>query len=110
MRVLIDECAPRALKKYLIDRGHESRTVQEAGWFGKQNGELLTLAEAAFDVLVTIDTNLRYQQNLAGRKIAVFVLMSLSNRLDHLRVYFPAVALAVEKISPGEVTTVGNIT
>jgi hypothetical protein len=45
MRVLIDECAPSALKKYLTDRGHESRTVQEAGWFGKQNGELLTLAE-----------------------------------------------------------------
>jgi hypothetical protein len=67
MRVLIDECAPRALKKYLIDRGHESRTVQKAGWFGKQNGELLILA-AAFDLLVTIDTNLRYQQNLAVAK------------------------------------------
>jgi hypothetical protein len=39
MRVLIDEYAPRALKKYLIDRGHESRTVQEAGWFGKQDGD-----------------------------------------------------------------------
>jgi predicted nuclease of predicted toxin-antitoxin system len=110
MRVLIDECAPRALKKYLIDHGHGSRTVQEAGWFGKQNGELLTLAEADFDVLVTIDTNLRYQQNLAGRKIAVVVLLSFSNRLEHLRTYFPAVALAIEKIRPGEIITVGNTT
>jgi predicted nuclease of predicted toxin-antitoxin system len=109
MRILIGECAPPALKKYLIDRGHESRTVQEAGWFGKQNGELLTLAEVTFDVLVTIDTNLRYQQNLAGRKIAVVVRVSLSNRLDHLRLYFPAVALTVEKIRPGEITVVGNV-
>ena len=64
MRILIDECAPRALKKHLMNHGHEYRTVQEAGWPGKQNGELLRLAEAAFDVLVTVDTNLSYQQNL----------------------------------------------
>jgi predicted nuclease of predicted toxin-antitoxin system len=68
MRVLIDECTPRALKKFLMDQGHECRTVQESGWAGKQNGELLGLAETAFDVLVTIDTNLRYQQNLAAAK------------------------------------------
>jgi hypothetical protein len=105
----MDECAPRGLKKYLIDRGHESRPVQKAGWFGKQNGELLTLAEATFDVLVTIDTNLRYQQNLAGRKSAVVAGMSWCNRLDHLGLYFPAVALAVEKISLGEITVVGNV-
>ena len=71
MRILIDECAPRALKKHLMNHGHECRTVQEAGWSGKQNGELLRLAEAAYDVFVTVDTNLRYQQNLAGRRIAI---------------------------------------
>jgi len=58
MRVLIDECTPRALKKLFMEEGHECSTVQEAGWVRKQNGELLRLAEAAFDVLVTIDTNL----------------------------------------------------
>jgi hypothetical protein len=84
-----------------------AQSRKQAG-LGKQNGELLTLAEAAFDGLLTIDTNLRYQQNLAGRKIAVVVLMSLSDRLDHLRVYFPAVALAVEKIRPGEINVVGK--
>jgi predicted nuclease of predicted toxin-antitoxin system len=63
MKVLIDECAPRALKQYLAGHGHECRTVQEVGWSGKENGELLALAEAAFDVLVTLDTNLQYQQN-----------------------------------------------
>jgi predicted nuclease of predicted toxin-antitoxin system len=57
MKVLIDECAPRALKKHLINHGHECRTVQEAGWSGKQNGELLSFAEATFDVFITVDTS-----------------------------------------------------
>jgi hypothetical protein len=60
-------------------------------------------------VLIAIDTNLRCQQNLAGRKIAVIVLLSFSNRLDHLRAYLPAVALAAEKIKPREITLVGNV-
>ena len=67
MKVLIDECAPRALKKLFLDRGHECRTVQEAGWAGKQNGDLLSLAEASFDALVTVDTNLRSMIRLAGK-------------------------------------------
>jgi predicted nuclease of predicted toxin-antitoxin system len=108
MKVLIDECAPRALKKYLTDHGHECLTVQEAGWSGKQNGELLSLSEAAFDVLVTLDTNLCYQQNLAGRGIAVVILRSSSNRLQHLRQHFPACVLALEKIKPGETVQIGH--
>jgi hypothetical protein len=52
MRVLIDECAPKALKKLFLENGHDCRTVQESGWAGKRNGELLNLAEASFDVLV----------------------------------------------------------
>lgn len=108
MKVLIDECVPRALKKLVTDHGPACRTVQEAGWAGKQNGELLSLAEAAFDALVTVDTNLRYQQNLVGRKIAIVVLQSSSNRLDHLRQHFPAVLSALEKIKPGEIILVGS--
>jgi len=61
MRVLIDECAPSALKHVLAAHGHRCRTVQETGWSGKRNGELLDLAEGEFDVLVTLDTNLRYK-------------------------------------------------
>jgi hypothetical protein len=64
----------------------------------------------AFDVLVTVDTNLQYQQNLAGRKIAIVVLQSSSNRLDHLRQYFPACVLAIEKIKSGEVILIGDAT
>ena len=108
MKVLIDECAPRALKKLVTDHGHVCRTVQEAGWAGKQNGELLSLAEAAFDAVVTVDTNLRYQQNLVGRRIAIVVLQSSSNRLDYLRQHFPAVLSALEKIKPGEIILVGS--
>ena len=108
MRILIDECTPRALKGFLSKHGHESLTVQEAGWSGKENGELLAVAETEFDVLVTVDTNLRYQQNLTGRRIAIVVLQSSSNRLEHLRQHFPAVVLAVEKIKPGEIVQVGS--
>jgi predicted nuclease of predicted toxin-antitoxin system len=108
MRILIDECAPRALKKHLINQGHECRTAQEAGWSGKENGELLSLAEATFDVLVTVDTNLQYQQNLTRRKIANVVVQSSSNRLEHLRQHFPALVLALEKIRPWEIVQVGS--
>jgi len=103
MRVLLDECAPKALKTFLVKHGHESLTVQEAGWVGKQNGELLKLAEPDFDVLVTVDTNLVYQQNLRSHRIAVVVLNYASNRLEHLRPHFPACLAALEKIKPGEI-------
>jgi predicted nuclease of predicted toxin-antitoxin system len=109
MKVLIDECSPKALKRHLADHGHECVTVQEAGWAGKKNGELLELAEPLFDILVTLDTNVQYQQNLTGRKIAVVVLHSSSNRLEHLCQYFPECVSAIEKIKPGQVARVGSI-
>ena len=108
MRVLLDECAPRALKRHLVKLGHACRTVLEAGWSGKKNGELLRLAEADFDVLVTVDTNLPYQQNLSGRRIAIVVLRSSSNRLEHLRQFFPACVTAIESVKPGETVHVGD--
>lgn len=108
MRVLIDECAPNALKHFLAEHGHACLTVQEAGWSGKQNGELLALAEIEFDVSVTIDTNLQYQQNLTGRRIAVVILLAHSNRLEHLSLHFPGCAEAVEKVNPGDVVHVGD--
>ncbi len=63
-------------------------TVQDAGWSGKENGELLALADASFDVLVTLDHNIRYQQNLTGRKIALVILRARSNRLVDLHPHF----------------------
>jgi len=69
---------------------------------------LLALAKIEFDVLVTVDTNLRYQQNLTGRRIAIVVFQSSSNRLEHLQHHFPALPLALEKIKPGEIVHVGS--
>jgi predicted nuclease of predicted toxin-antitoxin system len=108
MRVLIDECAPRALKHLLAKHGHSCLTVQEVGWFGKQNGELLALAEIEFDVLVTIDTNLQYQQSLTGRRIAIVILRARSNRLEDLSQHFSACVQALETIEPGDVVNVGG--
>ena len=109
MRLLIDECAPSALRNALARRGHHCRTVQEVGWSGKKNGELLNLAEDAFDVLITIDTNLRYQQNLTGRKIAILLLLARSNRLEILSGHFSACADALETIKPGDFIEVGDV-
>lgn len=64
MRVLFDECVPRALRTELP--GHEVKTVAEAGWAGAKNGTLLQLATKDFDVLLTVDRNLEYQQNFSG--------------------------------------------
>ena len=75
MKILIDECAPRELNTFLSKYGHQCVTVQDKGWSGKQNGELLALAESVFDVLVTVDANIEYQQNLADRNISVVVLI-----------------------------------
>lgn len=108
MRVLIDECAPRALKQALTAEGYECLTVQEAGWSGKLNGELLDLAEVEFDALITLDTNLRYQQNLVSRRIAILVLRARSNRLVHLSPLFPACLDALRSIKSGEIVTVGT--
>jgi predicted nuclease of predicted toxin-antitoxin system len=107
MRVLIDECAPKALKAALVVSGYDCTTVQEAGWSGKENGELLALADASFDAVVTIDRNLRYQQNLTGRKIALLIVRGRSNRVVDLQPHFPACIEALGSIQPGTVVEVG---
>ena len=104
MRVLLDECVPRALRRDLP--GHEVKTVAEAGWAGVKNGALLRLAEKLFDVLLTVDRNLEYQQNFTGVSIAVVVIHVQSNDIDVLRPLMPAVVDAMFKAKPGAVTHV----
>jgi hypothetical protein len=87
----------------LVSHGHDCETVQEAGWSGKQNGELLKLAASEFDALATLDTNLRYQQNLIGQKIAIVVLRARSNRIEDLRPLFPECLQALETVRPGDI-------
>ena len=72
MKILLDECTPHVLKRLLT--GFEIKTVQDQGWSGTTNGALLRLADAQFDVLITSDQNLRYQQNLAKRQLAIIQL------------------------------------
>jgi predicted nuclease of predicted toxin-antitoxin system len=105
MKVLIDECAPKALKIALVASGFDCTTVQEAGWSGKENGELLALADASFDAVVTIDRNLRYQQNLTGRRI----VCAPSNRVVDLEPHFSACAETLRTIQPGTVVEVGSL-
>lgn len=76
MRILLDECVPRPLKRELTD--YEMRTVVEMEWSGKKNGELLQLmSQEGFTILLTTDQNLRYQQNLQQAGVAVVVLLFL---------------------------------
>jgi predicted nuclease of predicted toxin-antitoxin system len=106
MRVLIDECVPRRFKFTLTGPGRECSTVAEAGLAGKKNGELLQLAEPAFDVFVTLDQGFEYQQNLAGRKIAVVVIRALSNRFAHVEPHAPACIAALGSIQPGQLVRI----
>jgi hypothetical protein len=79
-----------------------------SGLVRQEKRRTLEPGETNFDVLVTVGTNLRYQQNLSGRKIAIVVLRSSSNRLEHLRQSFPACVTAVENVKPGETVQVGD--
>ena len=106
MRVLLDECLPRKLKRDLA--GHDARTVPEMGWASKENGDLLGLAAVQFDVFLTVDRNLSYQQDLGRFNIAIVVLVSPGNRLADLRPLMPQVLEALAVIRPGQVLRVGS--
>ena len=107
MRILLDECAPRPLKRELVD--YEVCTVVEMGWSGKKNGELLKLmSQEGFTILVTTDQNLRYQQNLQQAGVAIVVLVALSNKLSDLLPLMPDARRLLDTIAPGEVIEVGG--
>jgi predicted nuclease of predicted toxin-antitoxin system len=99
LRVLLDESVPSDLKGLLV--GHDVTTVQEHRWASKKNGELLALASAEFDVLVTADQGLPHQQNLAKFDIAVVVLVALSNRIDAYEAFIERIREAVASTPPG---------
>ena len=105
MRILLDEQLPRQLAPYLI--GHDTRTVQQESWAGLKNGVLLTSAEAAgFDVFLTGDQNLEFQQNISKRRLGVVVLCAASNALEDLVPLIPGALAAIEAIQPGLVVRV----
>lgn len=81
MRILLDECTPWPLHKLIV--GHECLTAQSRSWGGITNGDLIQKAEVEFDLFITSDQNIRYQQNLAGRRIAILELST--NDLRRIR-------------------------
>ena len=104
MRVLLDECVPRALRNDIPD--HEVQTVAEVGWAGVKNGELLRLAATAFDVVIRVDRNLEYQQTFKDASLAVIVIHASSNDVIALRPLMPMVVDLIAQAKPGVVTHV----
>jgi hypothetical protein len=83
-------------------------TVQEAGWAGKKNGELLALASREYEAFITVDRNLHFQQNITRFDIAVLILSARTNRLADLRTLAPGVLAALPKVKPGEILLIQN--
>jgi predicted nuclease of predicted toxin-antitoxin system len=98
MNVLLDACVPRPLRDYLTDC--KVRTAQEMGWGRLKNGDLLRAAEAQFDVFLTSDKRLKYQQDLTGRKLAILVVPT--NDWTLLRTMTGTILSRLQKLSPGE--------
>jgi hypothetical protein len=97
MRILLDECAPWPMRHLLS--GHECNNVQKRGWKGTKNGALLALAAREFDLFITSDQNIRYQQNLMGSTIAVVELST--NDLRRIRAAAAIIQSEVGTIKPG---------
>lgn len=106
MKVLLDECVTHYLKRDFT--GHDLLTVEEAGFRGLKNGRLLQAAAGQFDVLVTVDQNLQYQQNLKALTIAVIVLKAKRSTYPMLKPLMPQVLETLKHIQPGELITVSG--
>lgn len=106
MRVLLDESVPRRFGFLLGD--HFVRTVQLCGWSGLKNGELLRAASVEFDVLVTADQNIQYQQNSALLPIPVVVLVAKNNRQETLQPLLPKLLDVLGKIKAGEFVRISS--
>lgn len=104
VRILLDESLPRTLARHFHEVVVE--TVFECGWAGFTNGELLTRAASAFDVFLTADQSLQYQQNLRDHDIRVVVLAAVTNRVEDLVPLLATAIDAARRIEPGEVRVV----
>jgi hypothetical protein len=106
VRVLLDECVDARLAPHVA--GHETKTVHDVGWAGVSNGKLLARAELEFDVFVTIDRNLLFQQHVPKFQLAIVLIHSVSNRLEDLLKLLPAILDAIPKATKGNVLHVGG--
>jgi Domain of unknown function (DUF5615) len=105
MRILLDEDLPRRLTPLLV--GHNVSTVQRSGWTGIKNGKLLALAASEFDVFLTMDRNLEFQQNLSTLPIAVLVVEAVGNRMEHLIPLVPGILKELNDIPPKSLRKIG---
>jgi predicted nuclease of predicted toxin-antitoxin system len=102
MRILIDECIDERFRNSLP--GHDCQTVRYAGLAGLKNGELLAAAETGrFEVFLTADQGIEHQQNLTGRKIAIIIFHTKTNRLKDLLPLVPACLARIATIQPGQI-------
>lgn len=105
MKVFVDECVDWRLARDI--EGHEVKTARQMGWSTVKNGELLALAAKEFDVFVTVDRNLSFQQNLPAFSIAVIVLRASTNRLADLKPLVPQLLACIAGAEKGAVEYVG---
>ena len=106
MRILIDECLDWRVCRALTD--HDCSSVRAAGWAGVTNGKLLEKAQRQFDVLLTGDRNLSFQQNVKAFRIAVIVLEAGSTRLSDTLLLMPRVLASLEVIQPGQIVRIAS--
>ncbi|HEV8094534.1 MAG TPA: DUF5615 family PIN-like protein [Burkholderiales bacterium] len=106
MRILLDESLPAELQAELP--GHEVRTVRDMGWSGLKNGELLARSANQFDVFLTADQNLQYQQNLLTLPVAVVVLAAKSNRIADLRPLISELTTTLSGLLPRTLKQIGD--
>ncbi|MBI4460592.1 MAG: DUF5615 family PIN-like protein [Acidobacteria bacterium] len=106
MRILLDECLPRELAVELA--GHEVSTVQQMGWGGLQNGELLEKASRRFEIFLTIDQQIERQHTIP-LDIAVITIRARSNRIQDIRPLVPALLQALTEAKTGKSTVVGRV-
>jgi predicted nuclease of predicted toxin-antitoxin system len=105
LRVLLDESFDRRLARELS--GHEVWTAAQMGWAGLKDRELLERASAEFDVFVTVDRNLHFQQNLRTLAIRIVVLHAKTNRLEDLLRLMPDLVAALDTLLPGALVDIG---
>ncbi len=107
MQVLLDECVDWRLMRDLT--GHDVKSARQMGWSEIKNGQLLKLAASAFDVFITVDKNLSYQNKVLALPLAVLVLHGTSSKLQDLRALMPQILLAIDETVKGNIVDITAI-
>jgi predicted nuclease of predicted toxin-antitoxin system len=105
MRVLLDECVPKRLRKHLSD--HHVVTVVEMGWSGVKNGKLLALAAAEFDCFLTVDAKIEYQQHIQGLPVAILLVRAVKNDIETIQPMASEIRQALAGIQPRQFLAIG---